>query len=155
MDEVKVYVVENRNVCIICRNCGMEHSIELSDCMSSNTIAIECKCHNKISAFVDRRKFYRKPVELTGICYAPGDPEEGVLVKIFNISRTGMGFIKCGGKSLAKNELITIKFRLHASTNPITIRTSVINIYASDNIGTNIMELDQHTQKLLGFFLLP
>jgi PilZ domain len=154
MDMVKVYVTGNRDVHVICPNCGTENPIDLSKLMSSNIMSIECECHNTFRAFVDRRRYYRKPVELIGMCFASGDPEAGVFVKILDISQTGIGFMKYSGRPLFKNDSIRISVRVDAYTNAITVVASVVNV-VSEHIGANITNLDDHTRKLLGLFLLP
>ncbi len=154
MDEVKVYVVGNKDICVTCRNCGRTIPCRLSQIMSKNVIKIECECHNIFTTIVERRNFYRKSVKLLGMCYASGDPDEGTPIKIVDISRTGVGFIKYAGKPLLKDEVVKIKFRLSADSNVITITATVTNI-KQDHTGVSMVNLDEHTQKLLGFFLLP
>ncbi|MEN6439522.1 MAG: PilZ domain-containing protein [Syntrophobacter sp.] len=154
MDTMKVYVTESRAAYVACPNCSASNQINLSTISSGNVVSISCDCNHTFSVFVDRRKFYRKQVNSTGLCFSPGDPSEGTLVKVLDISKSGIRFIKYGGKDLSQDEVVRIKMRLDDSTNVITFLASVASV-RSESVGASFVKLDEHTQKVLGFFLLP
>jgi len=154
MDMIKVYVVENSDVFIVCPNCSADNSINFSRIEFRNTIVLDCTCGNKFSVFLDRRTFYRKLVKLTGLCFSSDDPGEGVPVRILDISMSGICFVKDSGKELVKGEIVKLQFRLGNPDNLIISLAATINI-RTDHIGSQFVRLDEHTRKLLGFFLLP
>lgn len=158
MDMVKVYMIENRDVFVICPHCGADNSLNLSHIVAEarfqNTMDLDCQCGRKFSVFLDRRKFYRKPVNLTGLCFSTGDPKEGVPVRILDISMSGVCFFKEIGKKLTKDEKIQLQLVLDVSDDRIISPVVTINIRAN-NIGAKFINLDEHSRKILGFFLLP
>lgn len=154
MDMVRVYVIENSDVFIVCPNCSADNSITLSRIEFKNTIVLDCTCGNTFSVFLDRRNFYRKLVNLTGLCFSSDDHIEGVIVRILDISMSGICFVKDSGKELVKGEMVRLQFRLRDHDNLIISLAATINI-RRDHIGSQFVRLDDHTRKLLGFFLLP
>jgi len=154
MDTIKVYVTESRAAYVACPDCSASNQINLPTIGSGNTVEVTCDCGHRFSVLIDRRKFYRKQVNSTGLCFSSGDPSEGSLVKVLDISKSGLCFIKYGGKDLAHDEVVRIKMRLDDSTNAITFLACVVGI-RSECIGASFVKLDEHTQKILGFFLLP
>ncbi len=155
---VKVYVMENKDAFVACPHCGFNKSINLSQILSmtnfKNTITFNCKCGNPFSVSFDRREFYRKPVNVTGLCFSAGDPKDGVAIKILDISMSGVCFIKEDGKELVEDEVVRLEFRIGQSRNMVTSLVSTITVKAS-NIGAKFINLDEYTRKTLGFFLLP
>lgn len=153
-DNIKVYASESKAAYVACPNCSSTNIIGSSSIDSGNIVKVTCGCGYKFSVFVDRRKFYRKQLNATGLCFSAGDPSEGTLVKVLDISKTGICFIKYGGKELEQGEVIRIRMRLDDSTNSITFMATVVDI-RTESVGASFVKMNEHTQKVLGFFLLP
>lgn len=157
MKTVKVYLIENRDVFVVCPHCSSDKSIDLSKMLSQvkfqNIIMFNCTCGNQFSIFLERRKFYRKPTNITGICFSAADPE-GVVINILDISMSGICFVKNGGKELVKDETVRLQFRLGEPKDAVVSLVSTINVRAS-KIGAQFINLDEYARKKIGFFLLP
>ncbi|MGO9372842.1 MAG: PilZ domain-containing protein [Syntrophobacteraceae bacterium] len=98
------------------------------------------------------RKYYRKPIGSNGKCFAAVNSSEGVSIKLVDISRSGIRFIKTDGKPLQLNKEMRVSFSLGGDT--IFCAASVHNI-RNECVGAKFKNLDEHSKKVLGFFLLP
>ena len=149
MDPVKVYVVGKEKADVICPSCSRAKVILLVDTDMSQNCEIECICRNTILVIFEKRRSLRRRVLLTGTCFSKSDLSEGTKVKILNLSRTGMLFLKDTGKKLELNETIQLRFRPKLSNNVIRCAALVKHI-DGDSIGAKFLNLDLNAQKLIG-----
>lgn len=149
MDPVKVYVVGKEKADVICPSCSRGNVILLVDTDMSQNCEIECICGNTISVIFEKRRSFRRHVSLTGTCFSKSDPPEGTTVKILNLSRTGMLFLKVTGERPELNDTIRLRFRPKLSDNVIRC-TALVKHIDGDNIGAMFINLDLNAQKLIG-----
>jgi hypothetical protein len=149
MDPIKVYVIGKEKADVICPSCGKVNVILFADTDMSQNREIECSCTNTILVIFEKRRSFRKRVLLTGTCFSKSDPPEGTTVKISNLSRTGVQFLKATGKKLELNETIRVRFRPKLPSDVIRCTALVKNI-DGDSIGAKFLNLDFKTQKLIG-----
>ncbi len=149
MNPVKVYVVGKEKADVICPSCSRAKVVLFADTDMSRNCEIECTCRNTIQVIFEKRRSFRRRVLLTGTCYSKGDPPENTTVKILNLSRTGILFLKDTGEKPELNETIRLRFRPKLSNNVIRCSASVKNI-DGDNIGAKFLNLDLNAQKLIG-----
>ncbi len=152
MEKVKVYLNEARSGFVVCQKCGKSKQIEFTNGGNPRSGVAKCACGNTFQVIFDRRKYFRKSISAYGKCFAAGDTAEGALVKLIDISRSGVRFIKMDGKPLQLNEKIGFSFSLGEYA--ISCAASVYNI-RNERIGAKFISLDEHSKKVLGFFLLP
>lgn len=152
MEKVKVYLNEARSGYWVCQRCGKSKRIEFTNGVNPRSGVVKCPCGNTFAVTFEYRKYYRKPIGLGGKCFAAGDSAEGVPIKLVDISRSGIRFIKRSGKPLQLNREMRVSFSLGGDT--IFCAACVHNI-GNDRIGAKFKNLDEHSKKVLGFFLLP
>jgi hypothetical protein len=152
MEKVKVYLNEARSGFVVCNRCGKSKRIVLTNDDTLRSAIAKCACSNAFQVVFENRKYYRKPIGSYAKCFAAGDTAGGVSVKLVDISRSGMRFIKMDGKPLRFNEKIRVSFSL--GEDAISCVASVYNI-RNESIGAKFISLDEHGKKVLGFFLLP
>jgi hypothetical protein len=149
MDRIKVYVVGKEKTEVICPSCSRAKVILFADTDMSQNCEIECICGKTILVIFEKRRSLRRRVLLTGTCFSKRDPPGGTTVKIVNLSRTGILFLKDAGGKLELNETIRLRFRPKLSNNVIRCSASVKNM-DGDNIGAKFLNLDLHAQKVIG-----
>jgi hypothetical protein len=152
MEKVKVYLNEARSGVVVCQRCGKSKQIEFSNGHNFRSGVVKCPCGNTFAVIFENRRHYRKPISSYGKCFAAGDTAEGAAVKLVDISQSGIRFTKMDGKPLELNEKIRVSFSLNNYT--IFCFASVCNI-RNEYIGAKFIGLDEHSKKVLGFFLLP
>ena len=152
MGKVKVYLNETRSGFVVCQRCGKSKQIHFTNGHNPRSGVAKCACGNTFGVIFENRKHYRKPISLFGKCFAAGDTAEGATVKLADISQSGIRFAKMDGRPLQLNERIRVSFSLNNYT--ISCVASVYSI-RNEVIGAKFIDLDEHSKKVLGFFLLP
>jgi hypothetical protein len=152
VESIKVYIANNKNIAVNCPECKSAHALDLTDKNVPYSITTKCACGYKYSIKFDKREYYRKRIKSTGICSSLTDSEDGKQVRIIDISRSGLAFIKDRGKVLAVGDNVKIEFILgEAKVVCMVTVASVLDV----RIGARFNKLDEHTQKVIGFFLMP
>ncbi len=152
MEEVKIYLNEARNGFVVCQKCGKSKEINFPDGKTPRSGLVKCACGNTFTVIFENRRYYRKAISSYGKCFAAGDTADGASIKLVDISMSGIRFIKMDGKPLQLNEKIRVSFSL--GDQKILCAASVYNI-GKERVGAKFMSLDEHSKKVLGFFLLP
>lgn len=151
MENVTVYLNEARSGFVVCQRCGTSKQIEFTEGRHRRSGVAKCACSNTFRMIFENRQYYRKQVDSYGEYFSAG--RAGGEVKLVDISRSGVGFIKMGGTPLQVNEKIKVSFSL--GNDAVSCVASVANI-RDDRVGAKfVTPLDAHSNKVLGFFLLP
>lgn len=124
------------------------------------------KCKKTFLVLLNKRDFYRKPVLITIYFSRVGfnDPFEDSVRqgKIRNISRTGLFFesnlTRQILKDFKKGDTLSLLFALSAEQNTIKVRGKITTITEdkgqTTKIGVEFLDLDEHQNKLIGFYLM-
>ena len=153
MEEIKVYLDKERSGFVVCKKCGESKQISFADDESPHPMVVQCACGNDFSVVFESRRHYRKKVNTYGKCFAAGDVLDGALVQLMDISQSGVTFKKVDGRPLKLNEKIRVSFQL--GDGKLDCAASIHNIRKSGGIGAKFINIDEHSKKVLGFFLLP
>jgi hypothetical protein len=120
------------------------------------TVQVRCKsCGHDFNVMFDARSRYRKDTTLEGhyIRKDPGRDEFGQ-VAIYDLSQGGLRFEPAAKATFREGEVLTIEFRLDDNQKS-TIRTRVVvRSVGERDIGAEFVAMDDHTRKILGFYLL-
>jgi hypothetical protein len=133
-----------------CRHCycGTEHA---DGCDGTN-----CKQGNTISALLERRKAYRKSVNLSGRIMDEQGKE--ALVKVLDISKNGLLFkLVDPGITYEKGETLTVFFELDdPQQSKINKDVVVRKKIGADQLGVEFTRIDAYSQadKAIGFYLM-
>ena len=152
MEKVKVYLNEARSGFVVCQRCGKSKQIKFTNGDNHRSGVAKCACGNTFAVIFENRKHRRKPINSYGKCFATGDTAEGASIKLVDISRKGIRFIKMDGNPLQLNEIIRVSFSL--GDDIIFRAASVYNIH-NERIDAKFISLDERSKNVFGFILLP
>ncbi len=150
MEKVKIYLNEERSGFVVCQRCGKSKRIEFINGDNPSSGVAKCPCGNTFAVIFENRKYYRKPISSYGKCFSMGDTAEGASIKLIDISRSGIRFVKLDGKPLQLNEKIRVSLSLGGD---IIFCTASVHNIRNEHIGAKFIGLDEHSKKALGFFL--
>ena len=151
MDNVKVFLNETLSANVICPKCGNLKQINFQGKVIPRSGIAKCKCGNNFTVLFEKRKYYRKHLDLTATCFTSGDPV-GFLVKLVDISQGGISFSTSAGRSLQLDVIIKLSFQLEGDT--VNCVASVCSI-RDQRVGAKFKNMDAHSTKTLRFFLMP
>ncbi len=152
MEKVKVYLDETRNATIVCGGCGKSREINFTQREAPPSSLVKCGCGNNFIVLFEKRQHYRKQVDIRGISFTKADLAEGEPIHLMDISLSGVQFKVSGVNPFQLNQKLRIIFRLEDKT--VNLVVSVRRIIGN-NIGAEITTIDDHSRKVLGFYLRP
>lgn len=72
-----------------------------------------------------------------------------------DLSRTGLRFRTLGTQNIQEGDLITVRFTLDDSRDSVIRLKAITKRIQEGHVGAQFQGLDEHTNKLLGFYLMP
>jgi ribosomal protein S30 len=151
----RVYLNTERQGSVICEKCGRVQRIQVAETTREQTIKIACKCHHTFSVRIDQRRHYRKRVSLHGTFERvyPQNSEKGRAI-VKDLSQTGVGFLTYAKQKLNANDVLKLKFTLDDPHNSTIDVRGTVKIVNDQYIGVELHRPNEHTQKILGFYLM-
>ena len=149
-----VHIRDNNAATLVCPACGLVRQIAVAKFRNDrHTLAIRCRCGHVYSVLLDFRRHFRKPTSLAGtyVSRDPAGPGGGV-IRILNISRSGVGFTVSGRHRILPGQELQIEFQLTDRNRTVIKKQAVVRTVQENTVGCEFLcagELD----KALGFFL--
>lgn len=153
----KIYTDPKGKAVFRCPHCGFERSFDASAYRNRDSrIRIKCQCGQSVPVLIEFREYYRKSVNLYGLCHLPRTGEAFQIV-VKNLSLQGAGFEVVprpgvGGSPLLDGDIIAIEFNLdNAAGHLIKRKAIVINI---NGLYSGVRFAKSEYDKELGFYLM-
>ena len=149
-----IHIRDNTAATLVCPACGLVRQIAVAKFRNDrHTLAIRCRCGHVYSVLLDFRRHFRKPTSLAGtyVSRDPAGPGGGV-IRILNISRSGVGFTVSGRHRILPGQELQIEFQLTDRNRTVIKKQAVVRTVQENTVGCEFLcagELD----KALGFFL--
>ena len=149
-----IHIRDNNAATLVCPACGLVRQIAVPKFRNDrHTLAIRCRCGHVYSVLLDFRRHFRKPTSLAGtyVSRDPAGPGGGV-IRILNISRSGVGFTISGRHRIEPGQELQIEFQLSDRNKSVLKKPAVVRTVQDNTVGCEFLctgELD----KALGFFL--
>jgi hypothetical protein len=102
--------------------------------------------------FIDRRKYFRKETDLSGIC-ASSDSLEIKEINLKNLSRTGVGFTTASPAGMALGDILKIRFALNGKKRTIIDEDVVVRRIKQNYIGAGFRRF-RNCYPDLGYYLM-
>jgi len=153
MEMKKIYVNGNNEATIVCHSCGKWRRANVARYLGLNKpVKIKCSCEAVFSVTFEKRRFYRKEVNLYGTYSMHGMDEEEVFIK--DISRGGLGFMINRG-TVEKGDTLSVEFVLDDKARSTISENVIVRSVRDGFIGVEFVNPCERTKKVLGFYLLP
>ncbi|MHC1725241.1 MAG: PilZ domain-containing protein [Syntrophobacteraceae bacterium] len=152
MEHMRVYLNESSSGTITCPKCGHSRQINFSNDKIPTSVKAKCFCGCSFRINFEKRRYYRKSVQIPGICMISGDTEDDSQIVILDISQGGMRAVKKSGKLPKLDQRLRINFSLNETK--LSCVVSICHV-KNEHFGAIFQDLDEHSKKTLGFFLLP
>ncbi len=151
-DQKYVILNEKNEATFLCKNCGRGVTRDLSKVLHAQSairVKCTCKCRHVFRVLVDRRRNYRKIVKLLGMClYIKSSGHiERRLVKILDISSTGLRFSIYGRPEFRLRDRIIVQVRLDDRENTEIKGKGIVRRILSNCVGIEFTAIER-PQKL-------
>ncbi len=122
MEEREVFVTKDYIANFVCPECQASTGIDVSKRTEGKVeVDIACRCGKEFSVVVNRRRFPRKRVSLTGVYFEDADNKK--LMTVRTLSRNGLGFDLADNDELAQGDRVVVEVLLQ--DHPLMLRKEV------------------------------
>jgi hypothetical protein len=156
-DTILVFLNSKDEATFMCNNCGNALTRDLSQFVHAQTairVNCKCKCGHVFRVLVDRRRNYRKTVNLLGTCHylnSSGDNKKS-LIKIIDISSTGLQISTNSFPEFKVGNNVIVEFGLDDRENTkMNVKATVKRIQAK-SVGLEFIAIAD--PKKLTFYLM-
>jgi hypothetical protein len=159
----KIHVHGRDKVELACRECFCCKDIPVDSIKHlGKTITVKCQCGNTFEVVFEARKAYRKKTQLAGTCRKSFERSTTDII-IHDISKTGIGFSLVPDRSLLQNmdspmlqvgDALHVEFKLDNKRQACISADVVVKTIEDGKIGAVFHRPDEHTNKMIGFYLL-
>lgn len=155
----KVFITPNQTATFTCPMCQKSKVSDVSKFVKLEKkllIKAKCKCGHSFSSLLERRKHYRKEIDLMGtfVRYAASKPAGRGNMVVKDLSLTGLKFEVFGNQNLSVGDMLEVEFRLDDVKKTPIKKKVVIRTVKNACIGTAFLE-NKVEDTALGFYLMP
>lgn len=148
--EMRVFINDRGQGSFICPSCQSGVIKDLSDVVrvkSAVRIRCKCRCGHVYRVLVERRRYFRKQVNLSGLyIHRRGDrpkPLKG-LIAVRDISQSGIGFSVNRVPEFKVGDRLIIEFTLDDANRSQVREEGVVRRIQSDRIGVEFTSTDRY-----------
>ena len=155
----KVYITPKQTAvftCPICRNSKTADVSKIVNFEKTLKIKVNCTCGHSFTSLLERRKYYRKEINLTGsfVRFVSGKAASRGNMVLKDLSLTGMKLEVFGNHNFSEGDILEVEFRLDDVKKTRIKKKVVIRNINNSCIGTSILKTEIE-DKTLGFYLMP
>jgi len=154
LQEIRIYVTSNFAT-FVCPKCDIGRTADVSKVLGAKAevkIKCKCKCGYTFKAILERRKFFRKNIELDGM-FITQEQAQQFLIKIVDVSRSGCKIkLNADSNSFSVGERISLEFKLDDSTHSLVRKDAVIRSNTGSLLGVEFDTIDEYDK--LGHYLM-
>ncbi|QTA83735.1 PilZ domain-containing protein [Desulfonema limicola] len=159
MEEKKVFINDEGIAVVTCPECNTSKNMDARKYRKLNKAVrakVKCKCGNVFPVLLERRKYFRKSVNLQGKYIIPGEKSSGTM-KVEDLSRTGLHFKVNLPPRFKVDDKIVVEFHLDDKKNTFISKQAVIRTISGMNIGAEfntVSSSDIEYDKAIGFYMM-
>lgn len=144
----------NDTAAIVCPECNTSRMITVAQFKSNkHTLKLRCACGHSFTVQLNFRRYFRKPVDLTGTCAPVNQPRYTTPIKIKNISLFGIGFELAGAMAVKKDDELLLDFKLDDKRETPLRKKALVMQVKDRYVGCSFLMLPGELDKDLGFYL--
>jgi hypothetical protein len=161
VDQQTVFARDDGLVLLTCPHCGGQESVATGEFEKlGNAVKVLCACRKRFSAVLEKRRAYRKSVQLEGFFtiageYGPNDTKGSIWgpMVVSNISKTGLRFHSKRVDLIRPGDQLMVRFNLDNSNRALIHKqVQVISIH-DQQVGCRFRGADQY-DITLGFYFM-
>jgi hypothetical protein len=160
-DQQPVFPRDDGLVLLTCPQCGLQESVSVDQFNRlGNAVSVNCPCRNLFSAVLEKRRAFRKSVQLSGYFTLKGDmgPKDtsgsiwGPMV-VKNLSKAGLRFSSERADLLHSGDLLMVRFNLDNANQSLIHKPARVISTSKKEVGCRFEGADSY-DITLGFYFL-
>lgn len=142
----RVFINSDNIATFICPVCQKVRHADVSKILGINkalSIKCQCKCGNKFEAILERRKYFRKDIELDGMVFMGGEDQK-FSVKISDVSRAGLKLKLKTNHGLSPGDELLIEFYLDNTEKTLISKKIIVRSTSGLNLGVEFKSSEHY-----------
>lgn len=158
MEEIKVFANEEGIAIFTCPQCKTAKTADVrryQHLEKAVRARIRCSCGHRFIALLERRRHYRKQVNLTGMYIMKNGRVKGP-VTVKDLSKTGINFTPWTRTYFEIGTRMMVEFRLDDKQRTEIRKEVVVRTVSGANVGAEFYTIDPQNvyDKALGFYMM-
>jgi hypothetical protein len=156
----KVYATPSYTAVFECPQCKNSRSVDVSKFKKIEKevkIKVNCPCGHSYRVVLERRRHYRKTVNLAGsyLFLIPGDQAKKKMLTVTDVSRSGLKIKVSEKPDFAVGDKIFVEFHLDDNKRSLIKKETIVRTIRQLQIGLEFSSTDSADSgdKALGFYL--
>ncbi len=154
MEEIRIFITSGLAT-FSCPKCDKGRTADVSKILTKKAIIkinCKCKCGYTFKAVLERRKFFRKNIELKGTCQSKSDMRP-IVVSVVDLSRSGCKIkLDNENNTFLENDKIIIKFNLDDTSNSLITKSAIVRSSDGAVIGAEFESMNEYDK--IGQYLM-
>lgn len=141
----RVFINSENIATFICPECQKVRHADVSKILGIDkalSIKCQCKCGNKFDAILERRKYFRKDIELDGMVYL--GKENKLSVVVCDVSRAGLKLKLKTSHKLKPGDELLIEFYLDNAEKTLVSKKIIVRSIKGVNIGVEFKSAEHY-----------
>ncbi len=160
-DQQPVFPRDDGLVLLTCPRCGLQESVSVDQFSRlGNAISVDCPCRKIFSAVLEKRRAFRKAVQLSGFFTLKGDlgptDKEGSIwgpMVVKDLSKAGLRFFSERAGLLHAGDLLMVRFNLDNANQSLIHKPARVISATDTEVGCRF-EGDDSYDITLGFYFI-
>lgn len=140
----KAFINKNNQATFVCPSCGSAKVVDVTQFLATKKpvhFKRKCRCGAITPFLLERRQFYRKPVDIEGICRVLKNNAQ-LSVRIRDLSRSGLKIDLLEEDELEIGDKLFVEFRLDNKQRTLIQREVIIRKMFGSSLGTEFTSRD-------------
>jgi len=159
MEEKKVFINDEGIAVVTCPECNTSKNMDARKYRKLDKAVrakVKCKCGNTFPVLLERRKYFRKSVNLKGKFTVKSEKNSGTM-KVDDLSRTGLHFTVNLPPRFKVDDKVIVEFDLDDKKQTFISKETIIKTISGMNIGAEfntVSSSDIEYDKAIGFYMM-
>ena len=150
----KIFLGDSTTATFVCPKCDRSRTSDISKLLTAKAqlkIKCTCKCGNIFSVIIERRKYYRKTLELSGVAFG-SESERKFIMTLQDLSRSGCRIKINAAFPFVVNETIQVEFNLDDKDLSFISKKALIRSINGPSLGLEFTEIEKYDK--IGQYLM-
>jgi len=158
-EEKKVFINDEGIAVVTCPKCNTSKNMDARKYRKLDKAVrakCKCKCGNAFHVLLERRKYFRKAVNLPGKYFVKDKKSTGTM-KVEDLSRTGLNFKVTMPPQFSVDDKVIVEFNLNDKKGTVISKEATIRLISGMKIGAEfntVSSSDIESDKAIGFYMM-
>ncbi|BCS95784.1 hypothetical protein DSLASN_14160 [Desulfoluna limicola] len=150
----KIFLGNSTSATFVCPECERSRTSDVSKLLTAKAqlkIKCTCKCGHVFSVVIERRKYYRKTLDLSGVAFTDESGRKFIMT-VKDLSRSGCRIKINSSFPFAVDDVIQVEFSLDDKDRAFISKQAVIRSINGPSLGLEFTEIEKYDK--IGQYLM-